>query len=218
MAAASLVEIAQQLSAPGKGLLASDESTPTIGRPGINTRSTVLQMPLTTTPSCTVKEMLLQDRLWLHSATITAQHLKVPHRIYVRSLCQASDCRRQAWRTPSTTGGIIGSCFTQLPASAATSAVSGHLQPGLPWRPPSTAIKGCVGCCCDRHARAGSDGPSGASTGAILYKETLAQSSSEGIPFVDCLARQGILPGIKVDEVGLLSAWTCCCRVHAACP
>lgn len=37
--------------------------------------------------------------------------------------------------------------------------------------------------------------------GAILYKETLTQSSSDGVPFVDCLARQGILPGIKVDEV-----------------
>lgn len=37
--------------------------------------------------------------------------------------------------------------------------------------------------------------------GAILFKETLGQSSSEGVPFVECLKRQGILPGIKVDEV-----------------
>jgi Fructose-bisphosphate aldolase class-I len=51
-----------------------------------------------------------------------------------------------------------------------------------------------------------------------LYKETLAQSSSDGVPFVDCLARQGILPGIKVDEVGLLLMCTCHCRVHVARP
>ena len=38
-------------------------------------------------------------------------------------------------------------------------------------------------------------------SGAILYKETLCQNSSDGMPFVDCLAAQGILPGIKVDEV-----------------
>lgn len=31
MSTADLAEIAQQLTAPGKGLLASDESTPTIG-------------------------------------------------------------------------------------------------------------------------------------------------------------------------------------------
>lgn len=39
--------------------------------------------------------------------------------------------------------------------------------------------------------------------GAILYKETLTQSSSDGMPFVECLAQQDILPGIKVDEVSL---------------
>ncbi len=38
-------------------------------------------------------------------------------------------------------------------------------------------------------------------SGAIMYKEALAQSSSMGVPFVECLQRQGIIPGIKVDEV-----------------
>jgi fructose-bisphosphate aldolase class I len=38
-------------------------------------------------------------------------------------------------------------------------------------------------------------------SGAILFKETLLQSSSDGVPFVTCLERQGVLPGIKVDQV-----------------
>jgi hypothetical protein len=63
MGAASLTEIAQQLSAPGKGLLASDESTPTIGRPDVETL--IVQMPWLR-PSCTSDEMLPQNCLWLH--------------------------------------------------------------------------------------------------------------------------------------------------------
>lgn len=42
-------------------------------------------------------------------------------------------------------------------------------------------------------------------SGAILYKETLAQRGSDGVPFVDALNAQGILPGIKVDEVRHIS-------------
>lgn len=38
-------------------------------------------------------------------------------------------------------------------------------------------------------------------SGAILFKETLGQSTAAGVPFVKCLKQQGILPGIKVDEV-----------------
>ena len=36
-------------------------------------------------------------------------------------------------------------------------------------------------------------------SGVILYDETLRQKSVAGTPFVDVLARNGILPGIKVD-------------------
>jgi len=36
-------------------------------------------------------------------------------------------------------------------------------------------------------------------SGAILYDETLRQSSREGKPFVDVMNEAGILPGIKVD-------------------
>jgi fructose-bisphosphate aldolase class I len=36
-------------------------------------------------------------------------------------------------------------------------------------------------------------------SGVILYDETLRQKSSDGTPFAQLLARQGILPGIKVD-------------------
>ncbi len=36
--------------------------------------------------------------------------------------------------------------------------------------------------------------------GVILYEETLGQKTSEGIPFPDYLAKQGIVPGIKVDK------------------
>jgi len=37
-------------------------------------------------------------------------------------------------------------------------------------------------------------------SGAILYDETLRQSTRSGVPFAKYLAEQGILPGIKVDK------------------
>ena len=39
-------------------------------------------------------------------------------------------------------------------------------------------------------------------SGAIMFKETLYQSATDGTPFVDCLTRQGVLPGIKVRRHG----------------
>ena len=39
-------------------------------------------------------------------------------------------------------------------------------------------------------------------SGVIMYKETLFQAASSGKPFVECLGEQGVMPGIKVDEVG----------------
>jgi fructose-bisphosphate aldolase class I len=36
-------------------------------------------------------------------------------------------------------------------------------------------------------------------SGVILYDETIRQKSADGTPFVELLARNGILPGIKVD-------------------
>jgi fructose-bisphosphate aldolase class I len=36
-------------------------------------------------------------------------------------------------------------------------------------------------------------------SGVILYDETLRQKSAGGMPFVDVMAKSGILPGIKVD-------------------
>ncbi|MET1023415.1 MAG: class I fructose-bisphosphate aldolase, partial [Pseudoxanthomonas sp.] len=36
-------------------------------------------------------------------------------------------------------------------------------------------------------------------SGAILYDETIRQSTKDGVPFAKYLASQGILPGIKVD-------------------
>ena len=36
-------------------------------------------------------------------------------------------------------------------------------------------------------------------SGAIMFEETLYQSSADGKPFVDILREQGIMPGIKVD-------------------
>jgi fructose-bisphosphate aldolase, class I len=35
--------------------------------------------------------------------------------------------------------------------------------------------------------------------GVILFDETLRQSSSDGVPFPELLARRGVIPGIKVD-------------------
>lgn len=45
-------------------------------------------------------------------------------------------------------------------------------------------------------------------SGAILFKETLYQSASDGTPFTECLLRQGVLPGIKVD-LGLVPLEGC---------
>lgn len=50
-------------------------------------------------------------------------------------------------------------------------------------------------------------------SGAIMFKETLYQSAADGTPFVECLSRQGVLSGIKVDEVRLLPA-LCSITVH----
>ncbi|CAM9416785.1 unnamed protein product [Ectocarpus fasciculatus] len=36
-------------------------------------------------------------------------------------------------------------------------------------------------------------------SGAILYEETLFQNHADGTPFVDCLQKIGVIPGIKVD-------------------
>lgn len=46
-------------------------------------------------------------------------------------------------------------------------------------------------------------------SGAIMFKETLLQSSSTGVPFVQCLEQQGVLPGIKVDQVCIVTPPTC---------
>jgi hypothetical protein len=40
-------------------------------------------------------------------------------------------------------------------------------------------------------------------SGVIMFKETLQQADSDGTPFVEVLRRQGVLAGIKVDEVGV---------------
>ncbi len=37
-------------------------------------------------------------------------------------------------------------------------------------------------------------------SGVILFDETLRQTTNDGVPFADYLARKGILPGIKVDK------------------
>ncbi|KAF4658477.1 hypothetical protein FOZ61_005593 [Perkinsus olseni] len=37
-------------------------------------------------------------------------------------------------------------------------------------------------------------------SGAILFEETLFQKNAEGVPMVDLLKKQGIIPGIKVDK------------------
>jgi fructose-bisphosphate aldolase class I len=37
-------------------------------------------------------------------------------------------------------------------------------------------------------------------SGVILFEETLHQRSADGTPFPELLARQGVIPGIKVDK------------------
>ena len=48
-------------------------------------------------------------------------------------------------------------------------------------------------------------------SGAILFEETLYQSTTDGNKFVDCLCDQNIVPGIKVDKV------SCCLSVNWSC-
>ncbi|MDJ0973002.1 MAG: fructose-bisphosphate aldolase class I [Planctomycetota bacterium] len=44
------------------------------------------------------------------------------------------------------------------------------------------------------------DGAADHVSGVILFDETLRQSSADGVPFVNVLNDQGIIPGIKVDK------------------
>ena len=44
-------------------------------------------------------------------------------------------------------------------------------------------------------------------SGAILFEETLYQSTVDGDKIVDVLVKQGIVPGIKVDKVRPLSLY-----------
>src|SRR6201992_33489 len=37
-------------------------------------------------------------------------------------------------------------------------------------------------------------------SGAILFDETITQSTPDGVLFIDILTKKGIIPGIKVDE------------------
>jgi len=37
-------------------------------------------------------------------------------------------------------------------------------------------------------------------SGVILYEETLGQSTESGVPFVELLNKEGVIPGIKVDK------------------
>ena len=46
-------------------------------------------------------------------------------------------------------------------------------------------------------------------SGVILFEETLFQKDPAGKPFVDILNDAGVIPGIKVDKVKLLSALPC---------
>jgi hypothetical protein len=65
----------------------------------------------------------------------------------------------------------------------------------------------CIDCCLQETRRAYRElfytaliGEAGIS-GAIMFKETLQQAAADGTPFVQCLTQQGVMPGIKVDEV-----------------
>lgn len=40
-------------------------------------------------------------------------------------------------------------------------------------------------------------------SGAIMNKEMVTESDSQARPFTACLTERGVLPGVKVDEVGL---------------
>ena len=51
-----------------------------------------------------------------------------------------------------------------------------------------------------------------------MFKETLQQSSSAGVPFVECLEQQEVLPGIKVDQVCVVGTCIMAGKCHACLP
>jgi fructose-bisphosphate aldolase class I len=51
-----------------------------------------------------------------------------------------------------------------------------------------------------REALLGTAGLSAFISGVILFDETIRQKTADGVPFVDLLVRQGLIPGIKVDK------------------
>lgn len=55
-------------------------------------------------------------------------------------------------------------------------------------------------------------------SGAIMFEETLFQSTSTGKKMTDCLKEQNIVPGIKVGVGGwVFRGGSCCCCCSAAC-
>ena len=137
-----LREVASRLTAPGKGILASDESTGTIGK-----RLEKAGLQNTEARSLTPYFVCKKPHYEKSASGITAHASDgTESSIYMQEV-------RKAYREQFYTAGI--------------------------------------GC---------------SISGAILFKETLAQNSSQDIPFVDCLTRQAVLPGIKVDQA--------CCSIH----
>jgi hypothetical protein len=172
MDAAYLEGIASQLASPGKGLLASDESTGTIGKR-------------------LEKAGLRNDEVGLHVAARIAFSLR-------RCAAQCAPCSLTPFqhRTTSTLARRQGLIRTPLRLShSPLLSATGKQASCTPSQETRRAYRELF-----YTADMGSS-----ISGAIMFKETLYQSAADGTPFVQCLAKQGVLPGIKVDEV------RCCC-------
>ena len=156
----SLRKVANSLVAPGRGILAADESTPTVGKRlakhGLDNTEVILN--------------------WSHLCFyIMSADIRIYCKILFVHVAQLDERAEVTWKCiePGKEQGCLQEVRRDYRELFLTAPNIGQ------------SLSGC-----------------------ILYKETLAQSSRAGIPFVQILNAAGILAGIKVDEVQPLY-WPC---------
>ena len=172
-----LRETAKYIATRGKGILASDESNATTGK---------------RLASVGVENTEDNRRAWrqtLYTAPGLGQYISgADSSEALKSLAGAAASRRQ--------GASHASCCAQVNMSITMSRQQS----------PAASLVGtfCQADTGSSHTNHSSDdkllcAPITLDAGAIMFEETLYQSTKDGKPFVDVLTEQGIKPGIKVD-------------------
>ena len=219
--AAELIANAKAIATPGKGILAADESTGTIGK---RVRR-LLPRPPPSLPRCSTPTAAPCFPAAGHACPST--HYQ-PLRVGAPSL-PARSWRASAAPTRRPTAASCARCSSPPPASRTTSAAwwvllrggvwaSGHFgQPyghfpactALAWHtsgaeaaPPTLAfVLSASPTPCVSSAPLLLPLPLSTLL-QILYEETLYQNASDGTPFVKMLQSKGLIPGIKVSRGG----------------